>query len=74
MVAIELPRDRVARELRARVEANEWAPGERLPAYDALAASLGTSKATLSHAVQRLVDEGLLVVLPNYGTFRNDNS
>lgn len=66
---IELPTDRVARELRARVEAGEWPPGGRIPPFGTLASEHGTSKATVGKVVQRLVDDGLLVVLPNYGTF-----
>lgn len=66
---IELPTDRVARELRARVEAGEWPKGGRIPPFAVLAVEHGTSKATVGKAVQRLADAGLLAVLPNYGTF-----
>lgn len=67
---VEYPTDRVERELRQRVDAGEWQPGERIPAVGTLATQHHTSRATVSKAVQRLVDAGLLVVLPNYGTFR----
>lgn len=66
----EYPTDRVERELRARLSAGEWQPGERIPSVGTLAEEHETSRATVSKAVQRLVDQGLLVVLPNYGTFR----
>ena len=66
----EYPTDRVERELRQRVEAGEWPPGGRIPPYGDLAAQHRTSRATVGKAVQRLVDAGLLVILPNYGTFR----
>lgn len=65
----EYPTDRVERELRQRIAAGEWQPGERIPAVGTLASQHRTSRATVSRAVQRLVDDGLLVVLPNYGTF-----
>ena len=65
----EYPTDRVERELRQRIAAGEWSPGQRIPAVGTLAEQHGTSRATVSKAVQRLVDAGLLVVLPNYGTF-----
>lgn len=65
----EYPTDRVARELRARVESGEWAKGSRIPPFATLAAEHNTSKATVGKAVQRLVDAGVLQVLPNYGTF-----
>lgn len=66
---IELPTDRVERELRARVESGEWPKGKRIPPYATLATEHDTSKATVGKAVQRLTGAGLLVVLPNYGTF-----
>lgn len=68
----EYPTDRVARELRQRIAAGEWSPGGRIPAVGALAEQHRTSRATMSKAVQRLVIEGLLVVLPNYGTFLSE--
>lgn len=70
----EYPTDRVARELRARVESGEWPKGARIPPFATLAEEHETSKATVSKAVQRLVDAGLLVVLPNYGTFVQDQA
>lgn len=65
----EYPTDRVERELRARVQSGEWPRGARIPPYATLALEHGTSKATVGKAVQRLVDAGVLEVLPNYGTF-----
>jgi DNA-binding GntR family transcriptional regulator len=65
----EYPTDRVARELRARVESGEWAPGAQIPSVGDLADHHSASRTTISKAVQRLVDAGVLVVLPNYGTF-----
>ena len=64
----EYPTDRVERHLRQIVDALQ--PGERLPSYGQLAEQLGTTRATVSRAVQRLSKAGLVVVLPNYGTFK----
>jgi DNA-binding transcriptional regulator YhcF (GntR family) len=64
----EYPTDRVERHLRQIVDALQ--PGERLPSYGQLASDLETTRATVSRAVQRLAAEGLVVILPNYGTFK----
>jgi len=66
----QLPTDRVEAELRARIESGEWAPGERLPSVPALAEQHNTSRATMNRAVRRLADDGLLTIVPNWGTFR----
>ena len=66
----QLPTDRVAAELRARITAGEWARDEQLPSVAALAEQHHTSRATMSRAIQRLADEGLLRVVPSWGTFR----
>lgn len=68
----EYPTDRVERELRQRIEADEWPLGGRIPPFGALAEQHHTSRATVGKAIQRLVDAGLLVILPHYGTFRPD--
>lgn len=65
----EYPTDRIERELRKRIEDGEWASGTQIPNVGELADQHSASRTTISKAVQRLVDAGLLVVLPNYGTF-----
>ena len=65
-----LPRDRVERGVRSRLEAGEWEPGQRLPTVQQLATEYSTSTATVSKALARLRDEGLIVVVPNWGSFR----
>jgi GntR family transcriptional regulator len=69
----QLPTDRVEAELRARVEAGEWEPGARLPSIPKLAKEHNTSRATMNRAVRRLADDGLLTVVPNWGTFRAES-
>jgi DNA-binding GntR family transcriptional regulator len=66
----QLPTDRVAAELRARITAGEWAKDEQLPSVATLAEQHNTSRATMSRAIQRLADEGLVRVVPSWGTFR----
>lgn len=53
--------DQVAMALRRRIFAGELAPGSRLPSESALAAELGTNRATLREALGILRDEGLLL-------------
>jgi GntR family transcriptional regulator len=60
---------RVADELRARVLAGEFEHHVSLPGADALADQYEVSRRTAHRAVRILVDEGLLVVIPSYGTF-----
>jgi DNA-binding GntR family transcriptional regulator len=66
----EYPTDRVTRLLRARLAAGEWEPGQRMPSVAVLARELDVGHGTVRRALQRLADEGLVVTLPRYGTFR----
>jgi DNA-binding GntR family transcriptional regulator len=63
--------DQLTRLLRARLAADEWEPGHRLPAVAALAADYQACHGTIRRALGRLQDEGLIVTLPRYGTFRS---
>ncbi|MFF2315285.1 GntR family transcriptional regulator [Arthrobacter sp. NPDC058097] len=60
--------DLVADELRNAVAAGSLAEGQRLNEID-LAGRLGVSRGSVREAMQRLVQEGLVVVLPNRGMF-----
>jgi DNA-binding GntR family transcriptional regulator len=64
-----LPWQRVAANLRQRLEGQEWLPGEALPSVRKLAEEYGVSPPTISRAVRLLADEGLLTVVPGWGTF-----
>ena len=66
----ELPSRRVEADLRRRVDAGEWASGDALPSIAALADSYGTSRATVAKAMRRLADDGLVEIVPQWGTFR----
>ncbi|MFK0002714.1 GntR family transcriptional regulator [Paenarthrobacter sp. NPDC090522] len=60
--------DLVADELRNAIAAGSFIEGQRLSEID-LAARLGVSRGSVREAMQRLVQEGLIVVLPNKGMF-----
>jgi GntR family transcriptional regulator len=62
--------DALADELRARLNADEWAPGERLPTEAQLVRSSGLSRATVRQAMKTLESEGLITVRRGLGTFR----
>jgi len=66
----ELPSRRVEADLRRRVDAGEWASGDALPSIATLAESYGTSRATVAKALRRLADDGLVEIVPQWGTFR----
>ena len=66
----ELPSRRVEADLRQRIAAGEWASGAALPSIAALAEHYGTSRATVAKALRRLADDGLVEIVPQWGTFR----
>jgi GntR family transcriptional regulator len=66
----ELPSRHVEADLRRRCEAGEWAPGERLPPVAELAAYYRVARNTITKALRRLADDGLIEIVPNWGTFR----
>ncbi len=66
----ELPSRRVETDLRRRVDAGEWASGDALPSIAALAEHYATSRATVAKAMRRLADDGLVEIVPQWGTFR----
>ena len=64
------PRERVIEDMRRRIDAGEWTSGEALPTVAELAGYYGTSGATVSKALRQLAEEGLVRVVPRWGTFR----
>ncbi len=70
----ERPFETVAADLRRRIAAGEWQPGEVLPTVAALADHYGVSKATVTRTLRILADEGLVRVVPRWGTFRAGES
>lgn len=67
----ELPSRRVEAALRGRIAAGEWERGERLPSVATLAAQYGVATATVVKALRRLEADGLVTVIPSWGTFRS---
>ena len=66
----ELPSRRVEADMRRRLDAGEWDHGQALPPVSALATGYGVSRNTVAKALRVLADEGLIEVVPNWGTFR----
>lgn len=64
------PSETVAAGLRERIQAGEWEPGEALPTVAALAAHYDVARATVTRALRTLEAEGLVSIIPRWGTFR----
>jgi DNA-binding GntR family transcriptional regulator len=60
---------RIAADLRARVERGEFQRDVAVPGAPVLAEQYGVSRRTAHRAVRVLVDEGVLVTVVGYGTF-----
>jgi GntR family transcriptional regulator len=63
------PFERVRDDLRRRVTAGEWAPGEALPPSATLAEHYGVSQGVITRAVRQLVSEQVLVSVARWGVF-----
>ena len=66
----ERPSETVAASLRQRIAAGEWQPGEAMPTVAALADHYDVARATVTRALRTLESEGLVRVIPRWGTFR----
>ena len=66
----ELPRARVEADLRRRIAAGEWKSGQALPSVPTLAEHYGVARATVSRAIHELAEDGLVRIVPRWGTFR----
>jgi DNA-binding transcriptional regulator YhcF (GntR family) len=65
--------DDIADDLRRRIQAGEWAPGERIPSRIALARQYEVSEGTMTHPIGDLVREGLLTSARASGTYVSTN-
>jgi DNA-binding GntR family transcriptional regulator len=65
----ELPSERVANDLRAKIKAGDYAPGEALPSIAKLAESYEVSESAASRALGMLRDEGLIFTRHRWGSF-----
>src|SRR5580700_664582 len=67
------PSRQVAASLRERISSGALAPGSKLPSIVNLAAEYRTSTGTIQKALAILRNDGLIVSVPNYGTFVADD-
>lgn len=58
----------IAAELRRRIQTGALLPGDRAPSTRALAKRFHVANATAAHALQLLIQEGLLSAIPRSGT------
>jgi len=66
----ERPGEIIAASLRARIAAGEWQPGEALPTVTQLSAHYGAARGTITRTLRTLEAEGLIRIVPRWGTFR----
>jgi GntR family transcriptional regulator len=65
----ERPSETVSADLRRRIAAGEWAVDDPLPPVGDLAAHYGVSRSTVTRAMRVLAGEGLVRIVPRWGTF-----
>jgi GntR family transcriptional regulator len=65
----ELPSERIARDLRHRIETGEFGPGDQLPSVSDLAREHHASSATVAKALASLRAEGLIITRHGWGSF-----
>jgi DNA-binding transcriptional ArsR family regulator len=61
--------DAIARALRERILSGEWAPGVRVPTYDALMEQFQVTRPTIARVLDTLREEGLVTVKGQRGVF-----
>jgi len=67
--ASEHPHRQIAAQIRSRIRAGDWAPGERLPSIPAIAEMYGVAKQTVQRTIDQLRIEGVLITKPGSGTY-----
>lgn len=65
------PSKRIADDLRARLLAGEWAADDPMPSVAELARHYAASRTTVLKALHALAGEGLITIIPKYGTYAN---
>jgi GntR family transcriptional regulator len=63
------PAELVAASLRQRIAAGEWSPGDALPTVAALSEHYHVARATITRTLRMLEAEGLVEVVPRWGSF-----
>jgi len=64
------PSRRVEAAIRERIAAGEWQPEERLPSVADFASQYGVSRSSVAAALKRIEADGLIEIVPQWGTFR----
>lgn len=64
------PSETVEASLRERIAAGEWEPGDALPTVAELAGHYHVARATVARVLRTLEAEGLIRIVPRWGTFR----
>ncbi len=63
------PSRQVAEIIRARIRSGELRPGDRVPGVTALMQEFGIARTTAGKVLALLRDEGLITVVPGWGSF-----
>lgn len=63
------PYRQLAEILRARIARGDWAPGRAISSETQLVQEYGLARSTVRRAIAVLVDEGLVFVVPQRGTY-----
>jgi DNA-binding GntR family transcriptional regulator len=66
----ERPGERVEADLRRRLAVGEWRSGQALPTVATLSAHYQVSPGVVARVLKRLEADGLVRVVPRWGTFR----
>lgn len=66
----EPPGITVERDLRRRLEAGEWTSGQQMPSVADFAEQYGVANRTISRVLGRLAADGLVRLVPRWGTFK----
>jgi DNA-binding GntR family transcriptional regulator len=56
--------------MRRRTAVREWEPGQALPSVAELADYYGVSRTAVSRALKALESDGLVRIVPRWGTFK----
>lgn len=66
------PYRQLAEILRARIERGDWSPGRAIQSETQLVQQYGIARSTVRRAIALLVEDGVVFVVPQRGTFVAD--
>jgi DNA-binding GntR family transcriptional regulator len=67
-----LPYERIVADLQGKIREGELRPGDQLPTVAALCESFSVSRVTVLKALRILQDDGLITIVPRWGSFVAD--